>query len=754
MSWKEQFPKSRYYETDNGILYNGNCIEHLKQMADNTIDIVITDPPYGLSNHPERTIRKVLSEWLNGNESYIPNNKGFMNKEWDAFVPSPAIWQEVYRVMKPGGTILVFAGTRTYDLMAISLRLAGFEIKDTLMWLYGCISEDTEILTTQGWKNYKNISKQDIVFSFDTKKHRIVKSKINQVFIYPYEGEMINLKNHNTDQLITPNHKVISKMGYRKQKYGKRSWYKEDEWVYRDAWQMRSNQYTLPLASVYDGEWSIGGDFAEVIGWVLSEGNYQKDCNAVNIYQSSVNPDKVARIRYCLNKAGIKYSEYQRKRKYKGREYIEYHWYINGESAKRIKEIIPNKKPTWKLLELKYSEKERLIKGLVAGDGSKNRSGKYGAFYQKDIKFLEWFQILLHLTGKQGWINYKKHSCSIHYNDSTQIQAKHNKNRIVDYKGIVWSINTDIGNYIARRKGKIFITGNSGFPKATDISKQIDKKFGAKREIIGKSNRHGGGIKGAGTSYELPPDIPYITEPATPEAKLWQGYKSHGLKPAYEPIIMAMKPNEGSYADNALKWKVAGLNIDAGRIETSEIISAEYGQPSGSGCYNWNKEKKKIEKIGLVNTQGRFPANILLDEESAKMLDEQSGARVSGSGIKGKMGGIFGSNKENPFREKSLYFDKGGASRFFYVAKASKKERGENNNHPTVKPLKLMKYLVKLTSMPSKDQIYLDPFLGSGTTAMACEKLNKNWIGIEINEGYCKIARERLQKLQIQRRLI
>ena len=764
-SWKDVFPQeNRYFETDNGILYCANNIEVLKQIADNVIDTVITDPPYGLK---------------------------FMDKKWDYDVPSVETWQEILRVMKPGATLLSFAGSRTQHRMAVNVEDAGFILKDTLMWLYGCVSEDTEILTTEGWKNYKSISTKDIVFSFDTKKHKIVKSKVNQVFIYPYDDIMINLKNQNTDQLITPNHKVICKMGYRKQESGKRQWYKEDEWVYRDAWQIRSNQYTLPLASVYDGEWSIGGDFAEIIGWVLSEGNYQKDCNAVNIYQSSVNPDKVARIRYCLNRAEIKYSEYQRKRKYKDREYTEYQWYINGKDAKRIKEIIPDKKPTWKLLELKYSEKERLLKGLLGGDGSKGGNGKYQAFYQKDIEFLEWFQTLLHLTGKQGWINHKKYTCSIHYNDSTQIQGKHNKSRLVNYNGIVWSINTEIGNYIACRNGKIFITGNSGFPKATDISKQIDKKFGAKRDIIGKDKSGKtatmGGIAGGienGGEFNI----------TAPEAKLWNGYKSHGLKPAYEPIVMAIKQNDGSYADNALKWGVSGLNIDAGRIpfqgewdikngySASKKVSPKSEATNSFGVYNFRE-------VNRTPSQGRFPANVLLDEESARLLDQQAPRTGQLASTTGKEPSVSKKNKiyndySMVFRKPSQPRDKlSGASRFFYVAKASKSERNlglegmlvkrpdgrtktgmgsfekkgiqpQQNYHPTVKPLKLIEYLIKLTSMPNPDQIYLDPFIGSGTTAIACEKFGKKWIGIELNEEYCEIAKNRIRSAIRIKRLI
>lgn len=115
----------------------GDCLEVLKEIPDNSIDAIITDPPYGLSEHKPEEIQKVLQEWLSGNDSLVPNKKGFMGVSWDAFVPPPAVWKECYRVLKPGAHIFVFAGTRTVDLMGISLRLAGFEIRDEIVYCYG-----------------------------------------------------------------------------------------------------------------------------------------------------------------------------------------------------------------------------------------------------------------------------------------------------------------------------------------------------------------------------------------------------------------------------------------------------------------------------------------------------------------------------------------------------------------------------------------------------------------------------------------
>jgi len=125
------------FDVDTDIkLYNGNSLDVLKRMKDNSIDSIVTDPPYGLSQHTEQDIIDALTAWLAGKE-YETNKKGFMANTWDSFVPGPEIWKECYRVLKPGGHMLVFAGTRTQDLMGIALRLSGFEIRDTIMWAYG-----------------------------------------------------------------------------------------------------------------------------------------------------------------------------------------------------------------------------------------------------------------------------------------------------------------------------------------------------------------------------------------------------------------------------------------------------------------------------------------------------------------------------------------------------------------------------------------------------------------------------------------
>ena len=112
----------------------GDSVERLKELPSNSVDSVVSDPPYGLGTPPP--IADVLKAWLAG-EAYHASGKGFMGAQWDSFVPGPEIWKEAYRVLKPGGHMVCFFGTRTYDIGCMAIRLAGFEPRDSISWLFG-----------------------------------------------------------------------------------------------------------------------------------------------------------------------------------------------------------------------------------------------------------------------------------------------------------------------------------------------------------------------------------------------------------------------------------------------------------------------------------------------------------------------------------------------------------------------------------------------------------------------------------------
>jgi DNA modification methylase len=294
---------------------------------------------------------------------------------------------------------------------------------------------------------------------------------------------------------------------------------------------------------------------------------------------------------------------------------------------------------------------------------------------------------------------------------------------------------------------------NKTFPKSLNIGKAIDKAAGAEREVIGKHAAPAGKsavMTGSRTVTEAgfwargDTDVD-ITAPATDEAKQWDGWGT-ALKPTVEPIVMARKPVEGTIANNVLKYGTGGLNIDGSRIGYASDYDKKHQEDirKGSGTFFGGNGESKSEQVTM---QGRWPANIILDPYTAELLDEQSGERVSGGGSKGVMGGMFGNGQDNPNRANSLYFDKGGASRFFYVAKASKRDRNEgleaSNTHPTVKPTTLMEYLIKLVTPPGG--VVLDPFTGSGSTGKAAILQGFDFIGIEMTEEYLPIIEGRLK---------
>jgi hypothetical protein len=134
-----------YHQDGSVTVHHGDCLDVLPTLPDNSIDAIVTDPQYGLSSVSSEKIAEVVRLWTTGNRNAIPDTKGgFMSKSWDAFVPPPAVWDECLRVLKPGGHLLCFAGTRMFDLATLSIRLAGFEIRDSIG--YGATKGPTNCL--------------------------------------------------------------------------------------------------------------------------------------------------------------------------------------------------------------------------------------------------------------------------------------------------------------------------------------------------------------------------------------------------------------------------------------------------------------------------------------------------------------------------------------------------------------------------------------------------------------------------------
>jgi DNA modification methylase len=246
----------------------------------------------------------------------------------------------------------------------------------------------------------------------------------------------------------------------------------------------------------------------------------------------------------------------------------------------------------------------------------------------------------------------------------------------------------------------------SGFPKSLDVSKAINKAQGALRERVRVSqSTAGSGIYAQDEWTKANAGTRLVDDPITADAVRWQGWGT-ALKPAFEPIVVARKPLIGTVAGNVLAYGTGALNVDGCRIGTSETLGRAKGGWGNAavGADNYGN----FNSLGVTVEGGRWPANVILNESQALTLGDES--------------------------------------RFFYTAKASTHERPrvDGTGHPTVKPLDLMRYLVRLVTPPGG--IVLEPFAGSGTTLEACIVEGFTCIGIERDPSYLDLIVQRVSK--------
>jgi len=305
-----------------------------------------------------------------------------------------------------------------------------------------------------------------------------------------------------------------------------------------------------------------------------------------------------------------------------------------------------------------------------------------------------------------------------------------------------------------------------GFPKSRNISKSIDALAGAERPVVG-SYRVGGNaltptkVKGGTYATGAPPspagDLA-ITAPATSEAARWDGWGT-ALKPAWEPILLVRKPFGGTVTGNVLAHGTGAINVDGCRIPT------DWGEPDRPNSWkrSGHTHKPEAQKIAAppgtginCHTAGRWPANVTFshlegctdqgceDACPVRLLDAMAGERRSGArkpGVRKGMGYGGGMGDGGPGIDASS----GLASRFYFCSKASSQERRQGvkaNKHATVKPIHLMRWLVRLITPPG--QTVLDPWAGSGTTGCACMVEDMGFFGIELKQDNAKTARNRI----------
>lgn len=280
----------------------------------------------------------------------------------------------------------------------------------------------------------------------------------------------------------------------------------------------------------------------------------------------------------------------------------------------------------------------------------------------------------------------------------------------------------------------------SGFPKSLDVSKAIDKEAGFERPRVPGGQGGKNTVLGSRKSGEA-----ISGEAISGEAIRWSGWGT-ALKPAYEPIILARKPLRSTVAANVQAHGTGAINVDGCRVRDG----SETGGPKPEYVAN-NRNAVFGRGMGgeaWSNTSGRWPANILLDEAAAAVLDSMAPSAGGGFGIRGGSpdgNGIYSGAFPRGNCSVVGYGDRGGASRFFYTSKASSRDRGRlehGNNHPTVKPTDLMRWLCRLVTPPGG--LILDPFMGSGSTGVAAVAEGFRFVGVDIERHHVEIAERRL----------
>mgnify|MGYP002761162960 FL=1 len=670
------------------------CSEYLGTLDENSIDACVTDPPYEL---------------------------GFMGEEWDrsGIAFDPEFWAKVKRVLKPGAHMAVFGGSRTYHRIAVGIEDAGFEIRDTIDWIYGCVSPDTDILTSEGWKSHDEISIGDTAVCYDkdtgTYQHGPVQQKVekyNQPRAYRIQGNC-------TDQIVSPMHRVLVERG--------------GNLHFERAWKLaRQQEISVPvLEDLRRVREDISGDEQRT--------NRQQDL------QPSLSQQNRWRSKFRQNLAGRNQLSDQfgvqplRRKFFQTRGQIgrkERQFLLNGllqqmeirkqNSSRAYEGNCTNERTVRRSSRKNERANDRKIESkLEGGRNVREKTGKLRRSSAREVSGR------VQRNGKKEWVcartqaqsgkrnraaAQKRRSGTSHrprppkqrhrkfdaFSEQPRTQAVRTQRQprtdlatiepIENYNDMVWCVKVPTGAFVARRNGQMFVTGNSGFAKSHDIGKAIDSHFDKKdeREPVGFKNNAAkkdgsmieresyDGWRDNPSQWQERGRDPYERAPATEEAEKWNGWDTQ-LKPAKEPIIIARKPLEGTVAENVLKYGTGGMNIDGCRIETGDEtfntpqsnpnnregeVSQGFGITDSSVEDFQESQKKSIERL---QEKGRWPANVIFDRAMAKKLDEQSGMLKAGGNInpeeREEDTTVYGSFNENV--EHSSYGDKGGASMYF-----------------------------------------------------------------------------------------
>jgi DNA modification methylase len=689
---------------------DGDCLEIIPRLADEgvVVDAVVTDPPYHLQARVSRFSKEGSAPPKHGRDGAMGRiSRGFMGQEWDGgdIAFRPETWATLGSILRPGGIMLVFGGSRTYHRMACAIEDAGFVVQDSLMWLYGCLSEDTELVTPNGVTSYRKITVGDPVLCYDSKISEYSYQPVLEVVEYEYSDTAYRLIGDFGEQIVTRNHRCIVERDGRE--------------VFALA-ETLEQQACVPIleslsslqSALYDLDCGAGEQEQNVRSqlrggstqrpqdfpaqaFIREEGSgyclhslRQGSLETRSVASESSETDVQLQVQRGAPGRGVDKTRlqitYGMVSRSKGQscsqndrtEQPGMEGRVDVSEPERV--IRKSVDPVYPLSHIvsEYGAERRLRDGVSAFSCSRDgttidaRRDRASPEPQSNGQRAYKFNVVCDERPAQGIRAWCGHKTAV-----VRVVPFH-------YTGKVWCLRVPTGAFVAVRNGVAFATGNSGFPKRRDQ-----------------------------------------------------------LKPAYEQICFAYKPGGART-----------VQIDECRVATNDKLgggrtSSDWAGPAHKGWrrpLHDNPQKMAVRadiskaRVQIAETQGRWPANVCHDgsDEVVELFPVKAGAVAPASGPKltGRsertcMAGHFNGTNVEP----AFYGDTGSAARFFWSPKASKADRA-GSAHPTIKPVALTEWLVRLVT--PLDGTVLDAFAGSGVTGQAAAQSGRNAILIERQPQY------------------
>jgi len=649
----------------------GDCLETLRAMPDASVDSVVTDPPYGLGKEPKA--RDVLRAWLDG-EEFQPGGAGFMGRAWDAFVPSPLVWAECLRVLKPGGHLVAFAGSRTYDWIVMGVRLAGFEVRDQLFYMYGA-----------GFPKSLNVSKA--IDKAAGAERETVGSKLGRPG-YDLSGhDGGSALGHGLSSSTTET-RAASATITAPATDDARTW---EGWgtalkpSFEPVVWARKPLSAVPFASIL-AECSVT---MEALLWSISPAKLVETCSASSLAALEKESGFALWTAAALNT----------------------------------------------LSSLGKSGMMAMCSSPEAGQTLWNIASSWSAILGESWRRMNMSTTRTETDLITAWKTCASLASLITPESITRAATAHG--------GIAWSAaNAAKGSTVDGWNLTPTPTPTAGALATSEIAAKVSAEIARIAESLLASSEDP--TRGSASRRAT-------TRPGVPN---------------HEPIVLARKPLSGTVAANVLEHGTGAINVDGCRVGTDDDRSRPpraqneiYGGGAGTSL-----------TASESHPQGRWPANILHDGSPEVLaVFPQTTSNSTGNG---KDRGIGFNVGNGVARLKSLPTNTGSASRFYYCAKASRAERElgladftpetvgdgrkksndnayqrgkteRRNVHPTVKPVAVMRWLVRLVG-GKRGSVILDPYSGSGTTGVAAALEGFDFLGCELSPEYAKIARARI----------